>query len=447
MAQNNLYEEVVNVTYEYLGPAADRFVARQIRNHLQKDPDQLKQKDLRKLIEWIQLAMRLVSSDTIVIDRYIAELQTNPFPLRPHNINHDTVRLEALFSSIGEGVIATDELGNITRVNQKALDMLGYTRAEIMHRPFLSMVIAVHDNGKPINVFDRSIVRAFQTGKTVNERSLYLQKSGSLIPVQITVAPIISRKHPIGAIEIFRDLTAEIESDKLKSDFISIASHQLRTPLSAINMYTRMLGDGLAGKLTPEQLPYIQTILNSVERMNTLIDTLLNITRIEAGSIAIKVRAVQVDNLARDIFTEFMPAARQKRLTFTAAIPSSMAPIMTDNLLVKEICANLLSNAIKYTPEGGKVHFELSEKPGEVQWRVTDTGYGIPIKEQKNIFLKFFRADNITGKDVSGTGLGLYLIKNLAESLGGDLWFKSKEDQGSTFYFSLPKAHSKAAKK
>jgi len=371
----------------------------------------------------------------------MAKQQNSTNPFYQQSTNHDTVRLEALFSSIGEGVIATDELGNVTRVNQRALDMLGYSRSEIMHKPFLSMVIAVHENGKPIDVFDRPIVRAFQTGKTVIERSLYLQKNGSLIPVQLTVAPIISRKHPIGAIEIFRDLTAEIESDKLKSDFISIASHQLRTPLSAINMYTRMLGDGLAGELTPEQQPYIQTILNAVERMNTLIDTLLNITRIEAGSIAIKLRAVQIDNLARDIFTEFMPAARQKHLTFTAAIPKDMQPIMTDNLLVKEICANLLSNAIKYTPEGGKVHFELVEKRGEVQWKVIDNGYGIPQKEQKNIFLKFFRADNITGKDVSGTGLGLYLIKNLAESLGGDLWFESKENEGSTFCFSLPKAH------
>jgi PAS domain S-box-containing protein len=358
-----------------------------------------------------------------------------------HNI-HDSGRLEALFASIGEGVIATDEKGMITQVNQKALDMLGFRRSEMLHKRFLSVVVAVHDNGKQVDVFDRPIVRAFQTGKTVSERSMYLQKDGSLLPAQVTVSPIISHKHPIGAIEVFRDLTAEIESDKLKSDFISIASHQLRTPLSAINMYTRMLQDGLAGEITPEQRPYIDTILNSVERMNTLIDTLLNITRIEAGNIAIRPRTVHLDQLSSDILAEFTPIAKNKRITLTTELPKTMKPVTTDNLLIKEICANLLSNAIKYTPEGGSVMFRLSETPKEIRWSVQDTGYGIPAREQKNIFLKFFRAENITGKDVSGTGLGLYLIKNLAESLGGELWFESEENVGSTFFFTLPKSRS-----
>ncbi len=103
------------------------------------------------------------------------------------------------------------------------------------------------------------------------------------------------------------------------------------------------------------------------------------------------------------------------------------------------MCANLLSNAIKYTPDGGSVKLELTMTPKEISWTVQDTGYGIPASDQKNIFLKFFRAENITNKDVSGTGLGLYLIKNITERLGGELWFESTENIGSTFHFSLPK--------
>lgn len=355
-----------------------------------------------------------------------------------HGGEHDA-RLEALFSSLGEGAIATDENGTVTRVNQTGLDLLGMRRSEVMHKHFLSVIVSVHENGSPIDAFDRPIVKAFQTGKAISTRTLYLRKDGSLLPAQITVSPIIFRRKPIGAIEVFRDLTAEIESDKLKSDFISIASHQLRTPLSAINMYTRMLRDGLAGELTEQQLPYIQTILTSVERMNVLIDTLLNITRIEAGGITPKPRMVRLDNLSREMLTEFVPAAKAKDIAFTADIPAESEPLYTDSLLIKEVCANLISNAIKYTPEGGSVHFEMRETPKEVRWKVTDTGYGIPESAQKNIFLKFFRAENITHKDVSGTGLGLYLIKNIAESLGGELWFDSAENQGSTFYFTLPK--------
>jgi PAS domain S-box-containing protein len=362
----------------------------------------------------------------------------------PEASRHDSAHLEALFASIGEGVVATDENGTITRINQVALDLLGMRRSDALHKHFLSVFIAVYDNGSPVGAFDRSIVKAFQTGKTVQARTLYQQKDGGLLPVQLAVSPIIFRGKPIGAIEVFHDLTDEIESDKLKSDFISIASHQLRTPLSAINMYTMMLRDGLAGPLNDQQLPYLQTILTSVERMNILIDTLLNITRIEAGGIVIKQRTVQLNELAAEMLQEFVPAAKAKGISLSYKLPEAMEPVRTDSLLVREVCANLLSNAIKYTPEGGTVELTLRETPKEIRWTVADTGYGIPKDEQKNIFLKFFRAGNIVNKDVSGTGLGLYLIKNIAESLGGELWFESIENEGSTFFFSLPKTLSKS---
>ena len=150
--------------------------------------------------------------------------------------------------------------------------------------------------------------------------------------------------------------------------------------------------------------------------MNVLIDTLLNITRIEAGGIAIKLRDVRLDDLAREILAEFLPTARAKSVELTADIPESLPVFRTDSLLVKEICANLLSNAIKYTPPDGTVHLSLSMNDKEVRFSVADNGYGIPAAAQKNIFLKFFRAGNILHRDGSGTGLGVDLIKAIAES-------------------------------
>lgn len=350
----------------------------------------------------------------------------------------DGAHLEALLSSIGEGMIATDQQGCITRINQVALDMLGYKQRDVIGQRFTEKIVAVHENGSQVDLLDRPIVKAFLTGQSTSERTLYRLTGGELLPVQLTVAPILFRGKPVGAIEVFRDLTAEIENEKLKSDFISIASHQLRTPLSAVNMYTRMLQDGMAGPLTESQLEYTRVVLGSVERMNELIDTLLNITRIEAGGLTVKTEFIQFDELLTRLISEFTPGAHEKKLEFTHDIELSLPELQSDSLLLQEVCANLISNAIKYTPEAGSVHVGLKIHGNNVLLSVKDTGYGIPDSAQKYIFSKFFRAPNITTNDVSGTGLGLYLTKALVERLGGDIWFESAEDAGSTFYVSLP---------
>ncbi len=351
---------------------------------------------------------------------------------------HEAAHLEALFSSIGEGIIATDEHGFITRVNQAALDLLGYRQRDILHKRFTEKIIAVHENGRPLDLLDRPIVKAFITGHSTSERAYYRRKDGQVLPVLITVSPIMFRRKPIGAIELFRDLTNEIENDKLQSDFISIASHQLRTPLSAINMYTRMLQGGMAGKLSEPQLEYTRIVLGSVERMNELIDTLLNITRIEAGGLSVRTEFVRFNLLLRAIVEEFEPAAHAKRIAFTHDIPAELSEMQSDSLLLREVCANIISNALKYTPEQGTVHVSLEQRSNTVLLSVKDNGYGIPETARKHIFTKFFRAPNITTDDVSGTGLGLYLTKALTERLGGEVWFESTENAGSTFYVSLP---------
>jgi signal transduction histidine kinase len=199
-----------------------------------------------------------------------------------------------------------------------------------------------------------------------------------------------------------------------------------------------MLQDGMAGKLSGAQLEYTNIVLGSVERMNELIDTLLNITRIEAGGLMVNPVDVELGNLAKALITESQPAAGKKSIVLASAIPTDLPTISSDTLLLREICSNLLSNAIKYTPDGGKVTLTLTQKNKDICCTVADTGYGIPTAQQKHIFTKFFRAENISRQDVSGTGLGLYLTKALVERLGGEIWFESKENTGTTFSFTLP---------
>jgi len=351
---------------------------------------------------------------------------------------------EALFSSIGEGIIATDGDGKITRINDAALGILGYTEKDpsLIGSWFPTTIIATYEDGSPIDMMDRPVTRAILTGTTIKTRALYRHKDGGLVPVALTVSPIMQNGKPTGAIEIFRDISFDIKSDKMKTDFISVASHQLRTPLSAINVYSHMLNDGMAGDLTSDQMVFIKNILGSVDRMNSLINILLNITRIEAGGVNVTLSQVQLQDLAQEITQEVTANANNKGLTIITDIASDLPILDTDDLLVKEVIANLLSNAVKYTPQGGTISVTLQPEGNSIVFSVNDTGYGIPLSAQEHIFTKFFRADNILSQDVSGTGLGLYLTKTIAESLNGELWFTSKENVGSSFYFSLPKQGS-----
>jgi PAS domain S-box-containing protein len=357
-------------------------------------------------------------------------------------VKYEVARLEALFASIGEGIIVTDAEGRIERINDTAAEMMGYKKQEMLGQRFLDIFVSLHPDGTTLAFGERAIAQALLSERTVSRDMLYRRKDGSVLPAGITVSPMLLDSEPIGAIQLMRDLTSEIESDKMKSDFISVASHQLRTPLSSINIYARMLKDGLAGDLNSRQRLFVNTILSSTQRMNELITTLLNITRIDAGGIAVDSRPLKLQTLVADTVAESMPLAAKKQIKLVASLDTDLPPISTDGLLVKEVLSNFLSNALKYTPPGGEVLIRLAAVRRNFVLSVTDTGMGIPKAAQKHIFTKFFRADNILTQDVTGTGLGLYLTRAIAEHLDGDVWFESVEGKGSTFYLSLPKRGS-----
>jgi PAS domain S-box-containing protein len=358
---------------------------------------------------------------------------------------------EALFRSIGDGAIATDEFGRIVRINPAALELLGFTEEETVGEWFPKVLIALDDNLNPISLIDRPITKIFLTGKPVSEKMMYRTKDGAYLPVAITVSPILLEGRPLGAIEVFRDISVEQNLDRMKSEFISLASHQLRTPLSAVKTYAHMLLEGYMGDLVPAQKKALRTILSASNRMNELVNMLLNVTRVESGSIAINAKSHNMKPLAEEVARELQLAANEKHIRLSLKLPATPCMVKTDVLLAKEILVNMVSNAVKYTPENGSVTISLTAKDNQAVFKISDSGLGIPSQVQDQVFTKFFRAQNVVKRETTGTGLGLYLVKGLADILGCEVWFTSKENQGSHFYFALPmkasteSAHSKTS--
>lgn len=359
----------------------------------------------------------------------------NPYRISSHSHN---VLVDTLFNSIGDGAIITDESSNIIRINAEALRILGFRQSELIGEWYPRAIIALDDNDNELDVTDRAIYQAFIEGAPVTDKIYYRHKSGQKVPVAVTVSPIILNKRPIGSINVFRDISLEHEVDRMKSEFISLAAHQLRTPLSSIKIYSHMLLDGLIGEASKEQRPALDNIVNSTNIMNTLISTLLNISRMESGIIKATSQAVNIGSLARGCVRDLRLLANDKNIEIILHASRQELTVSTDQTIVKEIIGNYIVNAIKYTPSGGTVTVNVESKDTDIICSVSDTGIGIPDSAQAKIFSKFFRVSNAMTFDPDGTGLGLYLVKGLAEQLGGKVWFDSELNKGSTFYLSLP---------
>lgn len=231
------------------------------------------------------------------------------------------------------------------------------------------------------------------------------------------------------------------QANRMKTEFVSIASHQLRTPLSIIKWYVEFLEkDDVKINFTPEQLKYVETIGDSNQRMIRLVNDLLDISRVESGKIQVVPKPINLVELTQNILKETQPIAEQKQINISFKYDQSMPLVMADPKRISMVVENLISNAIKYMRDKGKpeVSVELSRQDGHCLFGISDNGVGIPAKDQKHIFKKFFRSDNTLKLKTSGTGLGLFIARAIIQSHKGKMWFVSKEGEGTTFYFTLP---------
>jgi signal transduction histidine kinase len=234
-------------------------------------------------------------------------------------------------------------------------------------------------------------------------------------------------------------LEALEQSDRLKDQFLSILSHELRTPINAIMGFGSVLDDEVAGPMTPRQRAYTGKILGSADALLALIEDLLIVSRVQAGKFSISPQRTRFEDLVADALETQEPAARKKAISLVAdPVPSELPALTADPMRVVQVLNNLLGNAIKFTPEGGRVSVRTSAEAGFLRCEVADTGVGIAAADQPKLFQRFSQLDMSNTRSAGGAGLGLSIVKAIVNAHGGEVGIHSEPGEGATFWFTLP---------
>lgn len=358
---------------------------------------------------------------------------------RAESLASELEKFKIALDGTSDHVVITDSNGIALYANAGLKRITGFSPEEVLGKKVGTKELW---GGKMSPEFYEDLWRTIKiekkpfVGEITNKR-----KDGTPYQALSSISPIMN-KH--GVLEFFigieRDITKEKEIDSAKTEFVSLASHQLRTPLSAINWYTEMLLSEDAGAITDMQREYLGEVSRGSRRMVELVNALLNVSRIELGTFAVQPEPTDVVELARDVINELKSKILEKKLHIEEAYVENLPKMMVDPKLTRIVFQNLLTNAVKYTPEEGKISISIAMSADETMFTiaVSDTGYGIPKEDQSRIFTKLFRASNIREKETDGTGLGLYIIKSIVEHSGGTVTFESEEGKGTTFTLTLP---------
>lgn len=350
-------------------------------------------------------------------------------------------KLQAILQSIAEGVVVIDADKKISMFNSTFLELLGLTRNDVEGRVYNDVLKMVNETTGDIE--DNDIPDVFKTGKPLSRfnTTQLLKKNGELLDVNETFSPIVENGKVIRLVAVFRDATEQRKVERMRSEFVSIASHQLRTPLTAISWYLEMLMDPTTvNNLTDEQKGYINQVFESNKKMIYLVNELLDISRIEEGKeLQLIKEKGDIIKLIQEVIEEQKGLLTQKdlELEFNTQGQSSIMVNM-DKEKIRQVIMNLINNAIKYSRPDSKIILDVKVQDEKLLINFVDSGIGIPKSQQEMIFDKFFRAENALKMQAQGTGLGLYVVREIVKDHGGTIDFTSEENKGTTFSLLLP---------
>ncbi len=334
----------------------------------------------------------------------------------------------AIINNFADGLLVFDKENKLLLANPQAETFLKIKTDEITGKSFSELT--QYSNFKPfIDLLGREIKGIFRKELSIKENLI----------LETSTVSMISGEEKLGTLVILHDVTREKTIEKLKTEFVSLAAHQLRTPLSAIKWTLRMILSGDLGEINQEQKEFIEKADINNERMIVLINDLLNVTRIEEGRYVFKLVPCQYGEILDSAINNLKEKIAHRKVKLELKTPDKKDLLINvDKEKMIMVIQNLIENAINFSPPGSTVKVMLSFDESDMTFSVKDFGIGMPVNQQSRIFTKFFRGSNAMKIDVGGTGLGLFIAKNIIEGHGGKIWFESEENKGATFYFTLP---------
>lgn len=361
---------------------------------------------------------------------------------------------DVVINAIDDGVLAISKDGNIELINPSAQQIIGWDQGDALGLNWKSVLKLVTSDGKDVEDLENPIVQSLSKNQpTHNDKLFLLTSSEKRILVSIVSSPVGTDGE--GIIVVFRDITKEKAEECEQAEFISTASHEMRTPVASIEGYLGLALNPATAHIDEKARDFITKAHESAQHLGRLFQDLLDISKVEDGRMKNNPKIINVNEFLKDIFDGLATKASEKQLNYIfmpdiidEGKEKSLQPIFYANIdpdHFREVVSNLIENAIKYTPSG-EVVVNVTGDDKQISISVKDSGIGIPAEDIPHLFQKFYRVDNSDTREIGGTGLGLYLSRRLAEAMSGNLRVESKYKEGSTFYLEIPRMSSSEAK-